>query len=156
MTQLSPHFALEEMTFSEKAMENDIDNKPPTKIIDNLLILAAHMETIRKILGGRPIKITSGYRCEELNRLVGGSETSAHRFGLAVDFVCPGFGTPKQICKAIEQAAQHTYLPFDQLIYEGSWVHVGFVGGAKEPRGESFTKVVKNGKTVYLPGVLNI
>ena len=80
------------------------------------------MEQIRALLGNRPIRINSAYRCPELNQAAGSQPTSMHLFGLAADFVCPGFGSPLQIARAIAAST----LDFDQVIHEfGRWVHIG-------------------------------
>ena len=83
--RLSPHFTLEEMTASDTARKLGICNKAPSGIVKNLGYLANNLlEPLRSLLG-KPILITSGYRCEELNKAVGGSATSQHRYGQAVD-----------------------------------------------------------------------
>lgn len=128
---LSQHFSLEELTFSSTAVRHGIDNMPPDGIVANLRILAGALEGVRMMLGDRPIHIDSGYRCPALNALVGGAPDSAHLQGWAADFVCPAYGVPRQI--AIDLA--HMLLdvhdgsqgrPFDQLILEGTWVHISF------------------------------
>lgn len=150
--KLTDHFTLEEMLASEIADQKGIDNsQPPPQVIDNLRLTATHMETVRKILGGMPIKITSGWRCLTLNKAAGGSATSAHVDGLAVDFVCPQFGTPKQICNAI--VALKNMVPFDQLIYEGGWVHVSF--DRENPRRQTLTAVRSGGKKKYFSGIID-
>lgn len=157
MIQLTPHFTIDEFIESDKADEHGIENMPSAAECDNLMITASRMEIVRKILGGKPIKITSGFRCQELNAIVGGSATSAHTKGMAVDFQCPSFGTPRQICMAIVQAMQAiplSELPIDQLINEGSWVHIGFRQGS--PRFETLTAVFTPGqKTKYKPGIID-
>jgi len=120
--QLSPNFSLSELVYSETAEERGIDNTPPPEIIENLRRLAAGLEAVRSLLG-RPLEISSGYRCAALNEAVGGSSTSQHLQGLAVDFECPAFGTPLEIADAIRRSA----LEFDQCILEyGRWVHLSF------------------------------
>jgi hypothetical protein len=80
------------------------------------------MEAVRKLLGDRPISVSSGYRSPALNRAVAGSRRSAHLTGHAVDFNCYGFGDPLEVCRAIAESD----LAFDQLIEEGTWIHVSF------------------------------
>ena len=94
-------------------------------MVANLRATAAQMEEVRRLLGDHVISVTSGYRCPELNRAVGGSRISAHLTGHAVDFNCYGFGEPLAVCRAIAEAS----VAFDQLIEEGTWVHLSF-----EPR----------------------
>jgi len=128
---LSPHFTLEELTASSKAKALKIDNTPPTCIIENLKALALALELARSVIG-KPLKISSGYRCPALNKAVGGSSTSAHTLGYAADFTVDGI-TPRQICEKIIAAGLH----FDQIIMEnissdnpdGVWVHYGISKG---------------------------
>jgi hypothetical protein len=120
--QLSPNFSLSDLIRSETAEERGIDNTPPPEIIENLRRLAAGLEKVRALLGA-PLEISSGYRCAALNEAVGGSSTSQHMQGLAVDFECPAFGTPLEIADAIGRSG----LVFDQCILEyGRWVHLSF------------------------------
>lgn len=121
MTALSPHFSLEEMCFSQTATRHRIDNTPPPEIIERLRHTASQLEVVRGLIG-QPIIVSSGYRSPELNKAVGGSSNSAHCKGFAVDFTCPAYGTPLKICKAIDAAK----IQFDQLIQEGTWVHISF------------------------------
>jgi hypothetical protein len=82
------------------------------------------MEKVRTILGDKPILISSGYRSPQVNAAVGGSVNSQHMSGMAVDFSCPGFGTPLAICKELEPHMKE--LGIDQLIHEyDTWVHLG-------------------------------
>jgi zinc D-Ala-D-Ala carboxypeptidase len=118
-TWLTAHFALQELSCTQ---HRELDNSPPPEVVATLRTTAARMEEVRRLLGGRVITVTSGYRCPALNRAVGGSRTSAHLTGHAVDFNCHGFGDPLAICRALSGSA----LPFDQLIEEGTWVHLSF------------------------------
>jgi hypothetical protein len=120
---LSPHFALSEFTISETAGRHGLDNTPPPEIVEELRKMAALMERVRTLLGDKPIQITSGYRAPAVNAAVGSSAFSHHCKGQAVDFICPGFGTPREIAEALLPHL-HT-LEIDQLIWEfGSWVHL--------------------------------
>jgi putative chitinase len=120
--RLSVHFTVEEGTFSSTAIRQGITNNPNDKQITNMVIAAKGMELIRMILDSKPIYIDSWFRCEALNLAIGGAKHSAHMDGFAIDFVCPDFGTPREVAKAI---AEH-HVKFDQLIYEGTWVHISF------------------------------
>jgi zinc D-Ala-D-Ala carboxypeptidase len=138
MTQLTEHFTLEEFTVSETAARRNISNVPSPQSYEykNLQRIAKVMEEVRILLNDKPIFITSGYRGPQVNAAVGGSKNSAHMSGLAVDFYCPDFGTPKQICKELEQHMKK--LGIDQLIYEyGTWVHLGL--SANVPRHMALT-----------------
>lgn len=119
--KLTTHFVLEEFLISQEATRRGIDNTPPPDVLDNLRMLAATLEIVREVLG-HPIVISSGYRCPELNRLVGGSSISAHLEGLAADFTCPGYGTPLQVARTVAAIYR---LKYDQVIHEyRSWVHL--------------------------------
>jgi hypothetical protein len=118
-TQLTAHFALEELACTQ---HREFDNTPPPEVVGTLRTTAARMEEVRLLLGDRVISVTSGYRCPALNRAVGGSRTSAHLTGHAVDFNCYGFGDPLVVCRTLATSA----IAFDQLIEEGTWVHVSF------------------------------
>lgn len=140
--QLSEHFSLAEMTASETAARKGIDNTPGPEVLAALKIAAKGMERVRGLLG-QPIHVNSGYRSPALNRAIGGSKTSAHCLGYAVDFICPGFGSPLEVCKAINTSL----IDFDQLIWEaGEWTHISF-----EPRLRHQVLTMRGGK--YLPGL---
>ena len=128
MGQISDHFTWEEFTDSQTAARKGIPNVPTARERKNVERTAWVMESVRTILGDKPILISSGYRSPAVNAAVGGSKSSAHMSGLAVDFSCPGFGTPKAICKKLEPHMKE--LDIDQLIHEfDSWVHLGLRDG---------------------------
>lgn len=115
---MTPNFSLEEFTRSQTAARRGIDNTPSEVIKLNILRVAYKLEIIRMVID-RPITITSGYRCIDLNRLIGGATNSAHTQGLAVDFVVGGM-TPEQIIKEIKHVVN-----YKQIINEfGRWVHL--------------------------------
>lgn len=118
-TPLTAHFALEELACTQ---HREFDNTPPPEVVATLRTTAARMEEVRRLLSGRVISVSSGYRCRALNRAVGGSRTSAHLTGHAVDFNCYGFGEPLEVCRALAESD----LAFDQVIEEGTWVHISF------------------------------
>jgi zinc D-Ala-D-Ala carboxypeptidase len=119
MTQLSKNFSLSEMTVTSTG----IPNVPAGQLLKNLTYTAQQMELVRAALGNKPIQVNSAYRSDAVNRAVGGVTTSAHSFGFAVDFVCPSFGTPYEVCAQLIKAG----IKFDQLIHEKRrWVHIGF------------------------------
>jgi uncharacterized protein YcbK (DUF882 family) len=112
--------------------------------VENLRYTAGRLEEVRALLN-HPMAISSGYRSPALNDAVGGSLTSQHRYGLAVDFTADGFGTPFEVCKAIEAGG----IAYDQLIHEyGSWVHISFV--RHNPRGQTLTTFAPGR---YTPGI---
>lgn len=120
---LSPNFTLEELTESQTASRLQLDNSPDKATLEVLKRTARSLERMRTLLGNKPILISSGYRAPAVNRAVGGSLTSAHMLGRAVDFICPGFGTPLAICTHLAAQADFS---FDQIIQEGTWVHISF------------------------------
>ena len=144
--QLSQHFNLNEFTISQTATRKGIDNTPPEPVIERLRMLAATLERVRGLLGNSPIRISSGYRSKELNRAIGSSDNSAHVLGYAVDFTCPIFGTPKEVANEIAKSS----IKFDQIIYEGTWIHLSV-----DPRNrrEVLTATFKNGKAYYSKGI---
>jgi len=128
--QLSEHFTLEELTFSEMAIRHGFNNTPSPEVLDNLKELASHLEDVRNVLGN-PIRVSSGYRSPVVNSLVGSKPSSAHVKGLAADFTCPDFGSVRDIVHAIIGSD----IQYDQVIYEfNSWCHIGFAETGKTPR----------------------
>lgn len=129
--KLSPHFTLAELTDSATARRLGLDNTPPPEVLPRLVFTAEMLERIRSTLGA-PITITSGYRSAAVNKAVGGVTSSDHSQGHAADFVCPGFGAPFEIAKAL--APLVSTLGIGQVIYESfknphtgrrsEWVHV--------------------------------
>jgi zinc D-Ala-D-Ala carboxypeptidase len=123
--QLSDHFTLEEATISQTASRNGIDNSNPSPdIIIAATKTATRLEKVRALLGNIPLNVDSWIRCLELNRALGSKDTSQHLKGEAVDFICPAFGTPNEICKKI--VANKEVINFDQLILEHTWVHISW------------------------------
>ena len=143
---LSEHFTLDELVHSRSATRLKIDNTPSPEIAQRLAKTAQGLEKVRTLLGGHPILISSGYRCKALNQAVGGSPNSAHLQGWAVDFTCPGYGPPLEIVRAIAVSP----IPFDQIINEGTWVHLSF-----EPsmRRKALSADCAAGKATYREGV---
>ena len=122
MTFLSRHFRLEQLLYSDTALERGIDNIPDEDALANLRFLAAGLDEVQDLLG-YPLNITSAYRSPALNAAVGGVASSQHCQGLAADFDCPEYGTPMDIAAAIARSD----IVFDQCIMEfGRWVHLSF------------------------------
>jgi zinc D-Ala-D-Ala carboxypeptidase len=125
---LSPHFTLAEMVFSQTAARRGIDNNPGPETLAALKRTAMGLEAVRVRLGGSPLVISSGYRSPALNAAVGGSKASQHTRGEAADFTAPRFGSPREVVDALADSD----VPYDQLILEfGRWVHISF---AERPR----------------------
>ena len=144
---LSEHFTLGEMLRSQTAEAHNIPNIPLKCHITALQNLCQRcLEPTRQHFG-LPIQVTSGYRCPQVNRLVGGAETSQHMKGEAADITVPRKYWPF-CCTASEQIARLLYkwmrdsVDYDQLILEhhGStwWVHVSCRVDYRKNRHESF------------------
>ena len=112
---LTPHFTLEELTFTS---HREFDNTPNVVQVNNLQRLAEFLEQVRNLLD-KPIIIDSGFRSPEVNQAVGSTSNSQHLRGCAADFRVPGM-TPEEVVKAIHGSD----LPYDQLILELGWTHI--------------------------------
>lgn len=120
------HFTLRELIKSDTAIRKGIKNIPNKQEEQNLNALVDKILDPLREAYKKPIIVTSGFRCEELNRLVGGSKTSQHRTGQAADIrTIPD--TPEENKKLYDLIIKLN-LPFDQLIdeYNFDWVHVSF------------------------------
>lgn len=141
------YFTLAEMTKSATAQRKGIKNDPSIQVCKNLTAL------IEKVLDplceayGKPIIVTSGYRCEKLNKAVGGAASSQHVKGEAAD-IRSVQDTPEENKKLFDLIVK-LGLPFDQLIneYNYDWVHVSY--GARHRR-QKLKAVKKNGRTTYI------
>ncbi len=147
--QLSQHFTLEEFTISQTATRFGIDNTPSPAVIAHLENLCQSLlEPLRTRLG-RSIKISSGYRSSILNSRVGGAANSQHLLGEAADIIVPGM-TPYQVACIVRDQFQ-----YDQVIQEfGQWTHVSLRMLPSTNRRMPLTAMVRNGKTVYIGGIL--
>lgn len=152
--KLSEHLALSEVIRSESAKRNGISNMPTEAHIANFKLLAEKVfEPIRNNFRC-PIHISSGYRSKELNAAIGGSATSQHCSGEAIDIDMDG--TPHGVTNADVFNYIKDKLDFDQLIWEfGSddnpdWVHVSYESSGKQ-RKQILKASRVNGKTVYSP-----
>ncbi|MDB5069642.1 MAG: hypothetical protein JWM87_753 [Candidatus Eremiobacteraeota bacterium] len=158
MTKLSPNFSLEELTHSDTAAVHGIDNAPPAGSVEHLRLatLAVYLEKVRRILGGRAIRIHDAYRCPRVNALVGGVPHSAHTEGFAADFDVAG-QTPYETAMLLDAAAHRGELVFDQLILEQlpapTWVHIGRRLHSEDnpPRLQRLTKAAGG---AYLDGIV--
>ena len=122
--KLTKNFSLEEMYRSDTARRLGIDNKPQTEeVVENLRALCLEvLQPLRDHLG-KPVVVSSGYRCKDLNRKVGGVENSQHLKGEAADIKVSG---REELIDVMRYIMDET--DFDQLIREKSgsteWVHV--------------------------------
>lgn len=141
---ITPHFTLAEMTASQTASRDGLDNTPDAQALANLGLLCQTLEQVRSLVQ-TPVLVSSGYRGEAVNRRVGGAINSAHQFGLAAD-ITVGDLSARELAVLIRDSA----LAFDQLILEyDSWVHLA-VSPVRQRR-EVLT--IRRG-TGYLPGLV--
>ena len=123
---LSKNFTLNEFTKSVSAIRNGVGNEPTKEHIRNIQLLVKFvLQPIREALG-LPIKITSGYRSEALNKLIGGSKRSQHCKGQAADIQFRVDGVMNN--KAIWDKVLELGLPFDQMIneFDFTWIHISY------------------------------
>ena len=144
---LSKNFALKEFTESVTAIRNSVDNSPTSEHIRNIQLLVKFvLQPLRDALRS-PIKVTSGYRSESLNKLIGGSKRSQHCKGQAADIQFRVDGVMDN--KAIWDKIIELGLPFDQMIneFEFSWIHISY---NHEHNRKSLLEAYKeNGRTKY-------
>ena len=148
--QLSKNLSLAEVLRSESAKRNGISNTPTKEHLANLVSIALNVFQPIRDHFLVPIHISSGYRSLALNRAVGGSNTSQHSKGQALDIDMDGTKiTNKQIFDFIKDNIE-----FDQLIWEfgtdknPDWVHVSYAKGKN--RKQILKAVRRNGKTSYI------
>ena len=89
-TPVTMHFTIEEMYASDTAKRLGINNKPNMQQMINLVYLCAYVLEPLRVAMGEPIKIGSGFRCEKLNKAVGGVYNSQHLKGQAADLCIDG------------------------------------------------------------------
>lgn len=141
--KITENISLNELLASETATRKGIDNIPNGTVLKNLIEASNNLwQPVRDYLC-YPIVINSGYRSERLNRAIGGAKNSSHLYGLAIDFVVPGFGDTRKIIKALNQFFKEKNIAFDQLILEypnspNSWVHLGYKHSSGAQRKQYF------------------
>ena len=147
---ISKHVSYNEGIRSNTAVRRGIDNTPNDEQLDNMVKVAEEIfEPLRAYVGG-PIKVNSFFRCLELNTAIGGSKSSQHMKGQAMD-LDDTFGrcTNAEMYEFIKE-----HLDFDQLIWEfgdddnPAWVHVSYVSPEKN-RKRCLKAYKENGKTKY-------
>ena len=151
---VSKNFTVTELTKSADALRKGLDNSPDQSVVDNLKLLAEHvLQPIRDHFN-KPVTINSGYRSKAVNASVGGSVTSDHCKGMAADIEIVGVDN-----LALAQHIVDAY-KFTQIILEfytagmpdSGWVHVSY--NKDRLNNQVLTAVKKDGKTVYLPGLI--
>lgn len=146
---ITKNLTLQELIHSNTAKAKGIDNSPTNEHLRNLIEIANNIFQPLRDGIGKPIRISSGYRSEKLNKAVGGSKTSQHNKGQALDLVATIDFTNKDIFDYIKKN-----LEFDQMIWEfgtdknPDWVHVSYNKGKN--RKQVLKAIKKDGKTVYI------
>lgn len=130
MVQLTEHFTLEELTYSSTASQKGLKNEPNESQIENLKLLCEYiLEPIREKIGC-PLVISSGFRSEKINALVGGSKTSQHILGQAADIqIFDKTKTNVDLFNTIAEMIRSGEITTGQCIAEKvggeiSWVHI--------------------------------
>jgi hypothetical protein len=152
---LSEHFTFEELTHTDhrefdntptEAEKCVIDGKEVTvNAVANLSRLAAFLEELKTVLGGKPIMVNSAFRSEAVNTAVGSKNTSDHRRGCAADIRVPGM-TPDEVTKAII----NSNLPYQQVIREfDRWTHVSITTNEGDAPRKSKLIIDKAGTRPY-------
>jgi len=137
---LSTHFTLDELTITD---HRELENTPNETELTNLKRLAEFLETVKTVLGGKPIMVNSAFRSKAVNDAVGSKDTSQHRIGCAADIRVPGL-TPDEVVKAIIASG----IGYDQVIREfDRWTHIS-IPNAGAPRKQALI-IDKAGTRVY-------
>lgn len=140
---MGKYFTIEELTRSDYASSNNIDNSPNDIYVDNIIELIDLLDKIRESWGSG-IRVTSGYRSDKLNTAISGSKTSAHTIGYAAD-IEPVNGDMKKFDEFIWKEIDK--YEFDQLIREKpkngipSWIHIGLKNRSGLQRKQKFTLI---------------
>lgn len=141
------YFTIEELEKSETAIKNGINNTSNGDVRVNLTHLIELLDKIRT-KWGHPIRVTSGYRCQKLNKLVGGVPNSQHVLGEAADITVGSTVDNKRLFEMIVGMD----ILFDQLILEdgGKWIHISYKKEIDKNRKEILVATRnKNGKMCY-------
>ena len=140
--RLSKNFSLSEFIRSQVAIRYDLQNMPgPGQVLALQALCREVLEPIREHWG--PVSISSGYRSEQVNKLIGGAPTSQHTQGEAADFYLTSHPEIE-----IFQGIKASTIPFDQLIFEGRWIHVSHKPNGPQRR-ETLRAIFENGKVKY-------
>jgi len=133
------YFTLQELLASETAKKKQIDNAPSFEVVDHLRELTKMILEPMRAAYGKPITVSSGYRCPALNKAVGGQNTSAHLRGDAADLQATDMEGFKTFVRGWLIAQR---VKFDQCIIESSgktqWIHIGIYSSNGQQRGQVF------------------
>ena len=136
-------FSIEELTQSATAKRLGIDNTPSDKIKKNLtLFINTVLDPIREDWGS-PIIVSSGYRCPELNKAVGGANTSGHQYGYCADLqVKGGMKRVRELADFILKWMKDHNMKWDEILFEHSggvtWLHFCWIGKDGKQRMKCF------------------
>ncbi len=140
--QLSEHFTLEELTHTD---HRDLENTPNETELANLKRLASFLETVKSVLGGKPIMVNSAFRSKAVNDAVGSKDSSQHRVGCAADIRVPSM-TPDEVVKAIIASG----IGYDQIIREfDRWTHISVPNDANGTPRKQALIIDKQGTRAY-------
>ena len=123
------YFSVEELTASATALREGIDNRPNKCVYHLLHVLVEQLLDPIREAWGEPIVVSSGYRCKELNTLIGGVKNSHHMLGCAADIIAGNKADHRKLFKMIQKMQQEGKLRFTQLIAEDNyrWIHISYV-----------------------------
>ena len=123
------YFTISELTASATAQREGIDNRPPKCAYHLLHVLVDQLLDPIREAWGEPIVVSSGYRCKELNTLVGGAQHSHHLLGCAADLIAGSKADHQRLFQLIQQMQQQGRIKFTQLIAEDNyrWLHISYV-----------------------------
>ena len=123
------YFCVEEMISSATALREGIDNSPTESAYHLLHVLVEQLLDPIREAWGEPIVVSSGYRCPELNALVGGAQHSHHLLGCAADLIAGSRDDHRRLLRMIVQMQQAGQIKFTQLIAEDNyrWLHISYV-----------------------------
>ena len=139
---LTEHFTLEELTHTD---HRELENIPNENELANLKRLAEFLETVKTVLGGKPIMVNSAFRSKVVNDAVGSKDTSQHRVGCAADLRVPGM-TPDEVVKAIIASG----IGYEQVIREfDRWTHVSIPNNPNGTPRKQALIIDKQGTRVY-------
>ena len=125
------YFSINELVSSATALREGIDNRPSKCAYHLLHVLVEQLLDPIREAWGEPIVVSSGYRCKQLNALVGGVNNSHHILGCAADIIAGNRRDHRRLFKMIQQMQQEGKIKFTQLIWEGDgrWIHISYVPG---------------------------
>ena len=125
------YFCVEELTASATALREGIDNRPNKCAYHLLHVLVDQLLDPIREAWGEPIVVSSGYRCKQLNTLIGGVKNSHHILGCAADIIAGNKADHRRLFKLIQQMQQEGQIRFTQLIWksDGRWIHISYVPG---------------------------